>query len=66
MRPAFAWQSGFGAFSVSYSLRNRVKSYITNQADHHRRLSFREEYMAFLDRHSIEYDPDTVFEREFV
>lgn len=66
LRPSFAWQSGYGAFSVSYSLRARVKSYITNQPQHHRRVAFREEYFAFLDRHGIEYDPETVFEREFV
>ena len=66
VRRTFAWQSGYGAFSVSYSLRNSVKAYIRAQPHHHRRLSFREEYLKFLDRHGIEYDAETVFDREFV
>jgi putative transposase len=66
MRKSFAWQSGYAAFSVSYSLRNSVKAYIRAQPHHHRRLSFHEEYLKFLDRHGIEYDADTVFDREFV
>jgi REP element-mobilizing transposase RayT len=66
LKKTFAWQSGYGAFSVSYSLRNSVKAYISAQPHHHRRLSFRDEYLKFLDRHGIEYDEEIVFDREFV
>ncbi len=53
---AFAWQAGYGAFAVSYSNLDRVKGYIGRQAEHHRRVSFQEEFLAFLKRHGIEYD----------
>ncbi|HVP11169.1 MAG TPA: IS200/IS605 family transposase [Phycisphaerae bacterium] len=52
----FAWQDGYGAFSVSFSNVDRVKEYIAGQAEHHRRLSFEEEFMEFLKRHQIPYD----------
>jgi putative transposase len=60
--PAFAWQSGYGAFSVSPSLGNALRAYIQNQKEHHRHRSFQEEYLDFLKRHEIEYDPRYVFE----
>ena len=53
---AFAWQAGYGAFSVSHSNIEQVKRYITNQEEHHRRVSFEEEFVAFLRRHGIGYD----------
>jgi len=53
---AFAWQEGYGAFSVSKSLEPTVKAYITNQEEHHRQRSFREEFVALLERHGISYD----------
>jgi putative transposase len=52
----FAWQSGYGAFSVSRSNLDDVKWYITSQPEHHRVRSFQEEFLAFLKRHEIEYD----------
>jgi REP element-mobilizing transposase RayT len=52
----FAWQSGYGAFSVSESNAKRVKQYIANQEVHHRTVSFQEEFVAFLKRHQISYD----------
>jgi hypothetical protein len=52
----FAWQSGYGAFAVSYSGLDEVKRYLANQAEHHRRHSFQEEFLAFLKRHELEFD----------
>jgi REP element-mobilizing transposase RayT len=52
----FAWQRGYGAFSVSPSQVDKVKRYIGNQQMHHKRVSFREEFLALLDAHGIEYD----------
>ena len=53
----FAWQSGYAAFSVSHSDLERVRGYIARQDDHHRTKSFDEEFVAFLQRHELEYDP---------
>ena len=58
----FAWQEGYGAFSVSASAIPRVKSYIENQERHHRVRSFQDEFIALLDRHGIEYDPRHVWD----
>jgi putative transposase len=52
----FDWQDGFAAFSVSHSLTPRVGEYVKNQAEHHRRKSFREELMLLLKRHGLEFD----------
>lgn len=52
----FAWQPGYGAFTVSESNRNAVKNYIAGQMEHHRMKSFQEEYVAFLKKHGVEYD----------
>ncbi len=52
----FAWQAGYGAFAVSYSHVGRVKAYLGRQAEHHRGVTFQEEFIAFLQRHGIEYD----------
>jgi REP element-mobilizing transposase RayT len=52
----FAWQAGYAAFAVSYSHIGTVKRYIAIQADHHRTVSFQEEYLAFLRRHEIEFE----------
>jgi putative transposase len=54
--PAFAWQTGYGAFSVSVSNLDQVKSYIADQAEHHRRISYQDEFREFLRRHGIEWD----------
>ncbi len=53
---SFAWQDGYGAFSVSASNVDRVKHYIANQEEHHRTLSFEQEFVAFLRKHQIPYD----------
>ena len=52
----FAWQDGYGAFTVSKSLVPDVKAYILDQREHHRVRSFQEEYLALLERHGIEFD----------
>ena len=52
----FAWQQGYGAFTVSVSNCDVVKGYIINQAEHHRTKSFQEEYVTFLQKHSVKYD----------
>ncbi len=62
----FGWQTGYAAFSVSKSLAETVRSYIAKQEEHHRRTTFQEEYLLFLHRHNIEYDPRFVFEGTFV
>ncbi len=59
---SFAWQTGYGAFSVSESNRQTVSDYIRNQEEHHRRTSFQEEYVAFLQRHGVDYDERFVFD----
>jgi REP element-mobilizing transposase RayT len=52
----FAWQQGYGAFTVSFSNRGPVKEYIANQPEHHRVKSFQEEYLAMLKKHEVEFD----------
>jgi|SRR5580765_3926180 len=52
----FAWQKGYGAFSVSPSSVERVRNYVLNQQQRHRRLTFEEEYLELLNSSSIEYD----------
>ncbi len=52
----FAWQSGYGAFSYSYSQIDKVVKYIINQQEHHKKKTFREEYIQLLERFNIEYN----------
>jgi REP element-mobilizing transposase RayT len=52
----FAWQDGYGVFSVSKSNIPGVVDYIRGQREHHRTRTFQEEYIAFLKRHEIQYD----------
>jgi putative transposase len=52
----FAWQPGYGAFTVSVSNCDAVRIYVADQAEHHRIKSFQEEYVAFLQKHHVEYD----------
>jgi putative transposase len=59
---SFAWQSGYGAFSVSRSNAAEVERYIGDQEAHHRTVSFQEEFLAFLKRHGVAYDPKYVRE----
>jgi putative transposase len=55
-RRRFAWQRGYGAFSVSESRRGVVVRYIQDQERHHRRISFQEEFLALLRNHGVEFD----------
>jgi REP element-mobilizing transposase RayT len=57
----FSWQAGFGAFSYSRSQLDAVIRYIENQQKHHAKKSFREEYIALLDKFGVEYDPRYIF-----
>jgi len=52
----FAWQEGYGAFTVSPSLREAVQRYIARQKDHHRVRSFREEFIEMLEKAGVEYE----------
>lgn len=58
----FSWQDGFGAFTYSKSHIDKVVKYILNQSEHHKKQSFREEYLSFLSKFEIEYDPKYLFE----
>ena len=53
---AFAWQKGYGAFSVSKSGEEHVLEYIRGQEEHHRHRGFKEEYLGFLQKYGVEYD----------
>lgn len=52
----FAWQLGYGGFSVSPSLHDKTKHYIEQQEIHHKKRSFEEEYLLFLKEYGIDYD----------
>ena len=52
----FKWQEGYGAFSVSPSLIEKTVNYIRTQEEHHRKHTFREEYISFLQHYNIEFD----------
>jgi len=52
----FAWQGGYGAFSVSASMVDQVKKYIQNQEVHHQRVSFKDEFRELCRRHGLKVD----------
>ena|SRR2546428_3657288 len=52
----FAWQEGYGAFSISISHVTQTITYIKNQEKHHQKKSFQEEFLEFLKKHKIPYD----------
>jgi putative transposase len=58
----FEWQTGFAAFSYNRSHLDRVVNYILNQHEHHRKKSFKEEYLEYLKEYEIEYDEKYIFE----
>jgi len=58
----FNWQEGYGAFSYSRSQRDRVIKYIANQQNHHQKTTFRKEYLGFLEKFEVDYDPRYLFE----
>ena len=53
-RKRFAWQAGYGVFTVSASKKEDVRAYIASQEEHHRRVSFQEEFLALLKKHGLE------------
>ena len=57
----FAWQEGYGAFTVSLSQIKSVISYIEAQKEHHRKRTFEEEFLEFLDKHGVDYNRRYVF-----
>jgi REP element-mobilizing transposase RayT len=58
LRGRFAWQRGYGAFSVSHSHVNRVAAYIANQEEHHRKKSFDDEFRLFVKKYGLEWHND--------
>ena len=59
-RMKFAWQVGYGAFSVSESNLKTVEEYIQHQKEHHKKKTFMDEYSEFMSKHSLQYIPETV------
>lgn len=57
----FEWQTGYGAFSYGHSQIDNVVKYIQNQEEHHRKRTFLEEYVLFLDKFNVPYDERYVF-----
>jgi Transposase IS200 like. len=57
----FAWQEGYGGFTVSKSAVPDVKSYIARQKEHHLEMDFKTEFLELLRRHGIEFDAEAVF-----
>ena len=52
----FGWQSKYGSFSVSVSQLDRIIAYIKGQPEHHRKMTFKEEFVALLNKHRVQYD----------
>jgi len=59
---AFAWQEGYGVFSVSKSQEDAVKKYVAGQAEHHRKEDFESELLRILRAHGVEFDEKYVFD----
>lgn len=57
----FSWQGGYSGFSVSQSLHDKAKEYIKNQEEHHKKMTFKEELIAFLNEYGVEYDERYLF-----
>jgi len=62
LKQKFLWQEGYGAFSYSYSAVTNVYNYIFNQEEHHRKKTFKEEYLEFLKDFEVEYDEKYLFD----
>lgn len=58
----FSWQEGFGAFSYGHSQIDQVYNYILNQEEHHHKITFKDEYLDFLQKFQIEYNEKYLFE----
>jgi len=62
VHPRFGWQNGYGVFSVSQSKVEIVKKYLSNQEEHHKKITFQDEYRKFLAEYRIEYDEEYVWD----
>jgi REP element-mobilizing transposase RayT len=62
MLSKFHWQAGYGTFSVSESKAEEVRAYIAKQDEHHRKITFQDEYRRFLKAHGIEWDERYVWD----
>ena len=58
---AFQWQTGYAAFSVSPSQLDKVTAYIRDQREHHKKVTFEEEFLALLKKAGVPYDPKYVW-----
>ena len=58
----FSWQEGYGAFSYAHSQIENVYQYIANQEEHHKKKSFKEEYLDFLQKFEIDYNEKYLFD----
>ncbi len=58
----FSWQAGYGAFSIGQSQADSVIRYIQDQEEHHRKISFQDEFPKFLERYEIAYDERHVWD----
>lgn len=58
----FSWQEGYGYFSHSHAELDKVIQYVLNQKEHHRKRSFREEYLEILNRCEVDYKEEYLFE----
>lgn len=62
LKNRFQWQEGYGAFSYAHSQIATVFNYIQNQEEHHKKKTFKEEYLEFLQRFQVEYDEKYLFD----
>ncbi len=57
----FSWQGGYGIFSVSESQLPRTIEYVGNQKKHHQQVTFKEEFIGFLEKNGVQYDPEHIW-----
>lgn len=62
LKSHFSWQEGYGAFSYSQSQFGNVIDYIKNQKEHHKKRTFKEEYLSFLEMFNIPFEEKYLFE----
>jgi putative transposase len=62
VKSSFSWQEGFGAFSYSKSQARDVVNYILNQPEHHKKMTFKKEYIEFLKKYEVDYNEKYLFE----
>ncbi len=58
----FSWQNGYGVFSVSRSRLESVRRYIAGQKEHHQTVTFKDEFLAFLEKYGVQYDPQYLWD----